>query len=77
MYLILKSVLLQAHILVSSQGACSQAIMNAGGPEMKQKSVNPNTGEFLVTFGFKLPCKRVIHTSCSKWNGGKGETVSV
>ena len=73
----IKSVLLQVHILVSSQGACSQAIINAGGEKMRQTLVNPKTGELIVTSGFKLACKEVIHISCSKWNGGKGETVSV
>ena len=77
MYLIIKSMLLQAHILVSSQGACSQAIINAGGPAMQQNLVNPNTGDVTVTAGFALGCSHVIHTNCSKWDGGKGETVSV
>ena len=77
MYFIIKSVFLQAHILVSSQGACSEAIINAGGPAMQQNFVNPNTGDVTVTAGFALACNHVIHTNCSKWDGGKGETVSV
>ena len=77
MYLIIKSLLLQADILVSSQGACSQAIVNAGGPAMQQNLVNPNTGDVTVNNGFALACSHVIHTNCSKWHGGKGEAVSV
>ena len=64
---------LQADILVSSQGACSQAIVNAGGP---QCLVNPNTANITVTPGLYLACNHVIHSNCSHWNGGKGDGVS-
>ena len=67
---------LQADILVSSQGACSQAIISAGGPEMKQALVPLNIGDITVTRGFTLACSHVIHTNCSHWHGGKGEQVS-
>ena len=67
---------LQAHILVSSRGACSQTIVNAGGPLMQQGLVNPNTGNITVTPGFNLACNHVIHSNCCKWNGGKGDGVS-
>ena len=81
MYLMINSVLLQVDILVSSQDACSQAIITAGGEEMRRmlKPLHPflNTGDIMVTPGFKLACDHVIHTKCSEWNGGKGETVSV
>ena len=77
MYFIFESLLLQAHILVSSQGACSQAIIKAGGQAMQENVVDPTTGDVIVTAGFNLACNHVLHTHCSKWEGGKGETVSV
>ena len=81
MYLMIKSVLLQVDILVSSQGACSQAIITAGGEEMKQmlEGVFPrlNAGDIIGTPGFNLACDHVFHSKLSEWNGGKGETVSV
>lgn len=66
---------LQADILVSSQGACSQAIINAGGLQMKNELVTPNIGDVTVTAGHDLPCKHVIHTYCSMWLGGEGGEV--
>lgn len=70
---------LQARILVSSQGACSQAIITAGGQAMRQNfASHPGTGDITVTPGSgSLACNHVIHTNCCKWNGGNGETVSV
>ena len=77
--MIKSTILLQAHILVSSQGEVSQAIIKAGGEEMKHalNFVNPRIGDIVVTAGFALDCNHVIHTSCSRWQGGTGETVSV
>ena len=67
---------LQADILVSSQEACSQAIINAGGLQMKKELVTPNVGDVTVTAGHDLPCKHVIHTYCSMWLGGEGGEVN-
>ena len=83
MYLIIKSLLLQADILVSSAGACSQAILAAGGPPMPSQNVLNlfmpwlYAGEIIVTPGLALDCNHVIHTFCSRWRQGTGETVSV
>ena len=69
---------LQANILVSSQGACSQAIVNAGGQAMRENLVTPNTGDITVTRGSgKLACDHVIHVNCSEWHGGTGEWVGI
>ena len=54
--------------MVSSQGACANAIKRSAGPGMA-----PPAGEIRVSTGFKLPCQHVIHTSCSEWKGGVGE----
>ena len=67
----------QAEILVSSQGACSQAILKAGGAAMRDSVTAPNTGDITVSPGFALLCSHVIHTNCSPWNAGIGEAVSV
>ena len=67
----------QAEILVCPQGACSQAIINAGGPLMKQCLVTPDTGDVTVTPGFGLACSHVLHTNCCHWYEGKGEKVSI
>ena len=62
---------LQADVLVSSQGACAQAIINAGGP----KVADPKIGDIIVSHGF-ASVSHVIHTYCCKWDGGKGDKVS-
>ena len=59
--------------MVSSQGACANAIAHSAGPEMLPQT--PPAGEIRVSSGFKLPCQNVIHTRCSDWNGGDGEGV--
>ena len=66
----------QVDILVSSQGACSQAILTAGGAAMRKRVTTPNIGQITVTPGFALPCSHVIHTNCSPWNDGISEVVS-
>jgi len=57
---------------VSSVGALSEAIVNAGVPVM----ANPNVGDVTVYPALPL-AKYVIHSSCCKWDKGKGEAVSV
>ena len=66
----------QAHTVVSSQGACANAIMHSAGPGMLPQT-HPAAGEIRVSPGFKLPCQNVIHTRCSEWNGGNGERVCI
>ena len=61
----------QADVLVSSQGACDKAIINAGGPQ----AATPNVGDISVSRGFSS-VSHVIHTNCHKWNNGEGEPVS-
>ena len=67
---------LQVDILVSSYGACSKAVIRAGGQAMRDSITTPNFGEITVTSGFVLPCSHVIHTNCCPWNAGTGEAVS-
>ena len=64
------------HTLVSTQGACAQAIAKvAGGP---LDTAVPNTGEIIVSGSNKrLSCSHVIHTTCCHWNGGTGEVVGI
>ena len=61
--------------MVSSQGACANAVKRSAGPGMLATA--PPAGEIRVTTGFKLPCQHVIHTSCSEWKGGVGEGVRI
>ena len=60
----------QAEVLVSSLGACDQAIIDAGGPQ----AATPNVGDITVSGGFSS-VSHVIHTQCCKWNNGGGEPV--
>ena len=66
----------QVNILVSSHGACSKAVIRAGGQAMRNCVTTPNPGDITVTSGFALPCSHVIHTNCCPWNAGTGEAVS-
>lgn len=66
----------QVDILVSSHGACSKAVIRAGGQAMRDSITTPNFGEITLTSGFVLPCSHVIHTNCCPWKAGTGETVS-
>ena len=58
--------------MVSSVGAPSEAIVNAGVPVM----ATPNVGDVTVYPGLPL-ASYVIHTKSCQWNSGKGEAVSV
>ena len=66
----------QVNVLVSSQGACSEAVIRAGGQAMRDSVTTPKTGDITVTSGFALSCSHVIHTNCCPWNAGTGEAVS-
>ena len=57
---------------MSSVGAPSEAIVNAGVPVM----VIPNVGDKTVHPGLPL-ASYMIHTKPCQWNNGKGEAVSV
>ena len=63
-------VVFQVDVLVSSQGACEKAIINAGGPQ----AATPNVGDITVSGGFSS-VGHVIHTNCCEWNNGEGEPV--
>nr|XP_058949792.1 uncharacterized protein LOC131777498 [Pocillopora verrucosa] len=60
----------KAEVLVSSLGACDQAIIDAGGPQ----AATPNVGDITVSGGFSS-VSHVIHTQCCKWKNGGGEPV--
>ena len=59
-------------------GGTDAAIHNAAGEELFyacRKIGGIETGEAVITPGFKLPAKYVIHTAGPEWNGGAyGET---
>lgn len=61
--------------MVSSQGACANAVIRSAGPGMLP--IAPSAGQIRVSTGFKLPCQHVIHTRCSEWKGGVGEGVRI
>ena len=63
---------MQADLLVSSQGACAEAIIKAGGP----KVASPKIGDVTVSGGF-ASVRHVIHIQCCNWNGGQGEKVGI
>ncbi|XP_078381956.1 protein mono-ADP-ribosyltransferase PARP15-like [Oculina patagonica] len=65
----------QAHTLVSPQGVCSKAIFSAAGPNITKIYQAPQPGEITITPGYLLACSHVIHTCCSKWDGGNGEAT--
>jgi len=67
-----KNLEFQADVLVSSVGASSQAMVNAGVPAM----ANPNVGDITVNSGLPLT-KHVIHTNCCLWQGGQGDVVGI
>ena len=69
------SITFQAHTLVSPQGVCARAIFAAAGPNIAKIYQAPTLGEITVTPGYLLACSHVIHTCCSKWDGGNGEVV--
>ncbi|XP_063070373.1 poly(ADP-ribose) polymerase family member 14-related sequence 1 isoform X3 [Engraulis encrasicolus] len=64
------------------QGAVSNALFQAAGPELQnlvdQQAAPPaNEGAVLFTEGCNLKCKRVFHTVAPQWDGGKGHAQRV
>jgi O-acetyl-ADP-ribose deacetylase (regulator of RNase III) len=61
-------------------GGVDGAIHRAAGPELKAycaKLGGCPTGEAVITPGFKLPAKYVIHTVGPVWNGGRHQEASL
>lgn len=59
---------------LSGGGGIDKAIHNAAGREelkdvLKEKKID--TGEAIITPGFKLPAKYIIHTAGPKYSGGR------
>ena len=57
---------------MTTLGASSQAVINAGVAAMK----TPNVGDISVSAGLPL-ANHVIHANCCPWHDIKGEAVSV
>ena len=69
---------MQADILVSSEGACAEAMRRAAGRAMNQAAlVTPRAGQVTVTFGYNLGCGYVIHTQCCNYDGEGGSAKMV
>ncbi|XP_028416143.1 protein mono-ADP-ribosyltransferase PARP14-like [Dendronephthya gigantea] len=59
---------------------CSKAILDAAGSVMKifcekwiKEKGQVNEGDFAITDGAKLKCKKVFHVSCPRWTTDQGE----
>lgn len=64
------------------QGAVSNALFRAAGPELQnlvdQQSAPPATvGAVIITEGCNLRSKMVYHTVAPQWAGGQGNTEKV
>ena len=69
---------MQADILVSSEGACAEAMRRAAGPAiMDQALVTPRAGQVTVASGYNLGCSYVIHTRCCNYDGEGGNAERV
>ena len=68
---------MQADILVSSEGACAEAMGRAAGQAMNQALVTPRAGQVTVTSGYNLGCNYVIHTRCCNYDGEGGSAERV
>ncbi|XP_074850135.1 protein shortage in chiasmata 1 ortholog [Carettochelys insculpta] len=61
-------------------GGLARALVQAGGPEIKQESKSYieyhgtlTSGQIAVTGGGRLSCKKVIHTVCPRWSAKESE----
>lgn len=64
------------------QGAVSNALFTAAGPELQnlvdQQSAPPaSVGAVIITEGCNLKSKMVYHTVAPQWDGGQGNTEKV
>ncbi|XP_041947801.1 protein mono-ADP-ribosyltransferase PARP14-like isoform X3 [Alosa sapidissima] len=66
-----------------TQGAVSNALLRAAGPQLQSAASDEarggrmSYGEMVITDGFNLRCRKVFHTVCPPWDhrGGKSEEV--
>lgn len=67
-----------------TKNPCSKAILEVAGPDLakhceewaKAKG-NLKQGDFAVTKGAKLKCKKVFHICCPHWTDKDGEKVRI
>ena len=67
-----------------SDGAAARSVLEAAGPEIQQEldsakpSTSPSTGSVVVTQGYRLKARSVLHGVLKKWKNGQddAETVS-
>jgi len=69
--------------LVLSNGAVSQSILSAAGPQIQaecSKNMPPQNfkhGDVVETQGYQLPVRCVYHGACSNWDNGAGPCEQV
>ena len=66
-----------------TKNPCSKAILSEAGDKIKQlceKWIKDNgqvkDGDFAMTDGARLKCKKVLHVSCPTWTADQGEKVT-
>ncbi|XP_062392889.1 protein mono-ADP-ribosyltransferase PARP14 isoform X2 [Sardina pilchardus] len=66
-----------------TQGAVSNALLRAAGPQLQSAASNEarggkmRYGEMVITDGFNLRCRKVFHTVCPPWDNGGGKSEEV
>ncbi|XP_062393412.1 LOW QUALITY PROTEIN: protein mono-ADP-ribosyltransferase PARP14-like [Sardina pilchardus] len=66
-----------------TQGAVSNALLRAAGPQLQSAASDEarggkmRYGEMVITDGFNLRCRKVFHTVCPPWDNGGGKSEEV
>ena len=65
-----------------SGGAVSKLILSTAGPQIQAecKQLAPKCiafGQVIETSGYSLPCKKVYHGACQKWDNAAGPCEAV
>jgi len=64
------------------KGAISKSISMAAGRELQAECASKypdgiRPGQLISTSGYRLPCKKVYHSSVPKWDRGAGDSEKV